>query len=221
MADVTLHHGKIALALHRLGDGSGDGDGRPLLLLHGLAERAPDEVPAGLRAWPGPVWALDFTGHGESTLPTGGGYYPEYLMADADAALGHLDEATLHGRGLGAYVALQLAGARATSVKGAILDDGPGLAGGGPTPSTGHVPDVDPARPAPPDPWALVELAVDVRPPDYATTFARQAVQRSGLATPLAVVSVARPPWLSAVADEPGVADVSLDRALERYAGSP
>ena len=71
----------------------------------------------------------------------GGGYTAELLLADADAALGALtgddpDRAvTVLGRGLGAYIALQLAGSRPALVRGAILADGPGLAGGptGPT----------------------------------------------------------------------------------------
>ena len=68
--------------------------------------------PTTSTRWPGPVWALDFTGHGASTVPRGGGYTAEVLMADADAALAHLGPATVLGRGLGAYVALLLAGAR-------------------------------------------------------------------------------------------------------------
>ena len=55
------------------------GTGRPLLLLHGLGERSPTAVPDHLAAWPGPVWALDFTGHGASSVPRGGGYTAEML----------------------------------------------------------------------------------------------------------------------------------------------
>ena len=36
--------------------------------------------------WPGPVYGLDFTGHGASTVPVGGGYSAEMLLADADTA---------------------------------------------------------------------------------------------------------------------------------------
>jgi pimeloyl-ACP methyl ester carboxylesterase len=126
-----LTHNQVQLALHQLRPG----EGRALLLLHGLGESSPDRVPAWAEAWPGPVHALDFTGHGASTVPAGGGYNAEILLADADAALAHLGEVTVVGRGLGAYVALMLAGARAAHVKGAVLCDGPGLAGGaiGPT----------------------------------------------------------------------------------------
>ena len=132
---VTLAHNKIALALHHLRDGPEPGV-RPLLMIHGLGERTPEVAPAWLDPWPGPVWGLDLTGHGASSLSIGGGYTAEILLADAATAVGHLGEATVLGRGLGAYVALLVAGARATAVRGAILLAGPGLAGGGPAPGT-------------------------------------------------------------------------------------
>jgi pimeloyl-ACP methyl ester carboxylesterase len=141
-------------------------------------------------------------------------------MADADAALAHLGPATLLGRGLGAYVALLLAGARPELVRGAILCDGPGMAGGGPRPTTPSIPwPAEPPDGRTPDPFAMVELARDVRPPDYASSFARQANQLSGLERPLSVCSLERPDWLRAVLDEPGVADTTLDEALAHYAG--
>ena len=139
MTATSILHGRVALALHELRAGHG----RPLLLLHALGERTPSTVPALYDAWPGPVHGLDFTGHGASTLPKGGGYTCEMLMADADAALGALGEATVVGRGIGAYVAVLLAGARPTAVRGAILRDGPGLVGGGITPTSPHVAVVD------------------------------------------------------------------------------
>ena len=209
-----LRHGAVELALHTLKEGAA----RPLLLLHGLGERAPAELPAQYEAWPGAVHALDFTGHGASTVPTGGGYTAEILMGDADAALAELGQATVAGRGLGAYVALLLAGARPEDVRGAIVLDGPGLAGGGSTPSSPSVGAVDPQAPVPPDPWALVELTRDPRPPDYATTFVRQAVSFSGLAQPVAVCAVGRPSWVDAVLHEPGVARTDLASALASYA---
>lgn len=233
MTDPTvtmLTHVRVQLALHELRPG----EGRPLLLLHGLGERTPDTVPEPALAWPGPVHGLDLTGHGRSSRSVGGGYTAEVLMADVDAALAHLGPATVLGRGLGAYVALLIAGARPTLVRGAVLADGPGLAGGGPAPhspvvvgppgvdlgdgaSAGAFGDaeVDPARP---DPWALVELARDVRPDDYATTYVRQAVELSGLDEPLAVAAVVRPPWLAAVAAEPGVVSEDVPAALARFA---
>jgi len=224
---VRLTHVGVELALHRLRDG----DGRPLLCLHGLGEETPADAARPLAAWPGPIWGLDFTGHGSSTVPAGGGYTAEVLMADADHALAHLGEATVVGRGLGAYVALLIAGARPAAVAGAILADGPGLAGGGPSP-TSPVSLGPPmaARPGPaasavgrratPDPYALIELARDVRPADYATTFVRQAMQFSGLDVPVAVVGVVRPPWLAAVVDQLGVVTGTIGSALARYASA-
>ncbi|HEX6423282.1 MAG TPA: alpha/beta hydrolase [Acidimicrobiales bacterium] len=221
-ATVTLRHNKVDLALHRLrGAAAGApacGDGRPLLHLHGLGERSPAAVPPHLAVWPGPVWALDFTGHGASTVPRGGGYFCELLMADVDAALAHLGPATVYGRGLGAYVALLIAGARPDLVRGAILDDGPGLAGGGVEPGTPFVLGVPLAPSGPPDPYAMLELSHDVRPPDYATTYARQAATLSDLDTPVAVAAVVRPPWLAAVAAEPGAVTVPRDRCVEVHA---
>jgi pimeloyl-ACP methyl ester carboxylesterase len=213
---VPLKHGKITLALHALRDG-GDGD-RALLLLHGRGQRSPAEVPARVAAWPGPIWALDFTGHGASTVPRGGGYSVELLMADADHALAHLGAATLLGRGLGAYVALLLAGARPRDVRGAVLCDGPGLAGGGPRPVTPAVLHPVGAIGTAPDPYALLELARDVRPPDYATSFVRQTCQLSELERPISVCALERPDWLAAVVEEPGVATTSLAEALAHYA---
>ena len=61
--NAHCRHGRIGLALHQLRPGPG----RPLLLLHGLGEQSPTEVPAASAGWPGPVCALDFTGHGGST----------------------------------------------------------------------------------------------------------------------------------------------------------
>lgn len=214
MSPVMLTHNRVRLALHQLQDGPG----RPLLLLHGLGEASPTSLPSWAAGWTGPVHALDFTGHGMSTLPAGGGYSAEILLADADAALAHLGEVTVVGRGLGAYVALMLAGARAGQVRGAVLCDGPGLAGGavGPT-SQSFV--ILPPRPSAPDPYALLELSRDLRPPDYATLFVRLALEGSGLDEPIAVAAVVRPPWLTAVADEIGVTTAaSIAEGLALYA---
>ena len=213
---ATVRHNQVDLALHQL-RAPGTEAGRALLHLHGLGEASPTVVPEHLAAWPGPVWALDFTGHGDSTVPVGGGYFCELLMADVDAAMAHLGECTLYGRGVGAYVALLTAGARPDLVRGAILDDGPGLTGGGTEPTTPFVLGQPLASTGPPDPYALLELSHDVRPPDYATTYARQAATLSGLDTAVAVASVARPPWLVAVAAEPGVTSVARHRCIEPF----
>lgn len=214
---VELRHNRVTLALHRLREG----DGRPLLLLHGLGERTPETALPVFDPWLGPVWGLDFTGHGGSTVPPGGGYTAEILLADADAALAHLESATVVGRGLGAYVALLLAGARPAAVRGAVLADGVGLAGGGTRPGTPAA--AVPAEPTgrAPDPFALAELSRDVRPADYATSYLRLALHGSGLDTPIAVSAVVRPEWLSAVADHPGVVELTLAGAVDLFSGLP
>ena len=213
MTTTWLQHNLVRLALHQLADGAG----RPLLLLHGLGEASPAEVPVWAQPWPGPVYGLDFTGHGQSTVPKGGGYTAEVLMGDADIALAAIGAATVVGRGVGAYVALLIAGARPTLVRGAVLGDGPGLQGGGEGPTSNVLFTIDDDAPVPPDPWALLELSRDVRPADYATSFARQALQLSGVSWPLAVCARWRPSWLDAVADQPGVLDVSLEEAVAFY----
>lgn len=215
-ATIELRHNKVRLALHELRGGAG----RPLLLLHGLGERTPATVPAYAEPWPGPVYGLDFTGHGESTRPVGGGYTAEILMGDVDAALAHLGSATILGRGLGAYIALLAAGARPELVRGIVLADGPGLVGGGIRPGSPYVLEIGPevVDDAAPDPYALFELSRDVRPPDYAQEFVRQVMQWSGLERPIAVTTVTRPEWLEAVVGEPGVVELGLDAALRMFA---
>jgi pimeloyl-ACP methyl ester carboxylesterase len=219
---TMLRHGKVELALHHLRGATIVG-GRPLLILHGLGEASPHTVPTWADIWPGPIAALDFTGHGASTIPRGGGYTAELLLGDADAALAALTDGdpahtiTVVGRGLGAYIALQLAGARAAQVHGAVLVDGPGLAGG-PTGPTSQSFFSLPSSTATPDPYALVELGRDLRPPDYAALFARLASAGSTLEEPIAVSSVFRPEWLEAVVKEHGVLDIPLAEALTLYA---
>jgi pimeloyl-ACP methyl ester carboxylesterase len=161
---------------------------------------------------------LDFTGHGASGVPRGGGYTAEILMGDADAALAHLGEATLVGRGLGAYVALLLAGGRPRQVRGAILRDGPGMAGGGSGSTTPFFSHVAPHARRTPDPFALVELARDIRPADYALVYARMAIQGSGLERPISVCTVERPDWLATVCNEPGVQQTTFSDALAHCA---
>ncbi len=211
---MKLRHGKIELALHALSGGSG----RPLLLLHGLGERSARSVPAEFEPWPGPVLALDFTGHGESSVPSGGGYHPEMLLADTDVALAEIGEATLAGRGLGGFVAVLTAGGRPKLVRGALVLDGPGLSGGGARPAGSYIGVPDPGAVAPPDPFALLELSSDVRPPDYVSMFSRRAREFSGLERPISVCAAERPVWLEAVLEDPGAETAETADALAHYA---
>jgi pimeloyl-ACP methyl ester carboxylesterase len=213
---VTRHlvHNRVRLALHELRGG----EGRPLLLLHGLGERSPEGVPARMAGWPGPVLALDFTGHGDSTIPRGGGYSAELLMADVDVVLADVGPATLVGRGIGAYVAVLAAGARPELVRGAVLEDGPGLWGGATGPTSPFVMVAPPAE-GPPDPYALLELSTDVRTGDYVLAYARHAAERSGLDQPFALAAHGRPPWLAAVVDSLLLQPTTTERALAAYAG--
>jgi pimeloyl-ACP methyl ester carboxylesterase len=213
---IHLQHNRITLALHEVRSGTG----RPLLLLHGLGENAQAmcDVPV---QWNGPVWALDFTGHGESTVPHGGGYSAEILMADVDVALRHLGEATILGRGLGGYVAFLIAGARPQLVKGVVIADGPGLSGGAiHATSSSEITSAGIRTGTAPDPWALIELSRDARPPNYAVTFTRLAVTASPIDEPIAVTTRVTPPWIEAIRAEPGVlTGVTVNEALEIYAG--
>ncbi len=217
MTDITwVRHNRIDLALHRLSTGE-DPSARPLLLLHGLGERTPDRVPDTV-SWPGPVYGLDFTGHGRSTVPVGGGYTSEILAGDVDAVLEGLGQVTILGRGLGAYVALLISAARPAQVVGAILTDGPGLVGGGVHPGSPMVAYPAPNAPSVPDPFAMLELARDVRPPDYAQTYMGFVVDRSELEYPITVSAVVRPEWLAAVAEDPAARTASVADALAYYA---
>lgn len=209
-----LRHNRVELALHELRAS----DGPKLLLLHGLGEQSPTTVPTWATAWPGAVWALDFTGHGASTIPNGGGYTAEVLMGDADAALEHIGPATVIGRGLGGYVALLIAGGRADAVRGAVIADGPGLFGGPSGPTSPALVTVAPGETGPPDPFAMLELSRDVRPPDYALTFARAAIEHSDLDSPLTVSAMGRPVWLAAIVEDLLLERTSVEDALAAYA---
>ena len=214
-----IRNARIDLALHELRPASGDG--HPLLLLHGLGEQSRPDVPEELDGWPGGVWALDFSGHGRSSVPAGGGYTCELLMSDADAALAILGPLTIYGRGLGGYVGLLVLGARASEVRGLIIDDGPGLRGGGSEPGSQSIEGVGVgaafANPTP-DPFALLELASDIRPPDYAARFVRLAVEGSSLETVVAVVAIDRPSWLAGLLGEYGVVERRLADSWRLFA---
>jgi pimeloyl-ACP methyl ester carboxylesterase len=211
---IPLVHGRVRLALHALRVAPGPA----LLLLHGLRSDGAEWNAAEL-PWPGAVYALDFSGHGGSAPVRGGGYTPELLAGDADAALAHLGSAALVGRGLGAYVALLLAGGRPGDVPGALLLPGPGLAGGGAEPDfeAPRVPSLAPARGR--DAFGALER--DVRPEAYAESFARSARRLL-----LAEDGGPLPPWWSAARRSPSAAVVPAGltaavAALGRSLGEP
>ncbi len=211
-----IQHNRVRLALHELQSGTG----RPLLLLHGLGEATPELVPAGLR-WPGPVLGLDFTGHGESTVPTGGGYTAEILVADADAVLARVGSVTLVGRGLGAYIGLLVTGARPELVRGLAITYGAGLVGGGTEPGSPSIVYPEPGRTGSPDPYALVELSRDPRPESYVQNFMDFILDGSELEEPVNIDTSLRPPWIETLLGGPGVSRDPLAVALDRFAAIP
>jgi len=189
---MELRHARMSVQLYELSantpsQGSTDSNPSkiPLLLLHALGSSA-SEWSDEWRSWNGPVYALDFAGHGESDRLVGGGYYAEYFLADADLALAAIgDRAYLAGAGMGAYVALLLAGSRPDRVPAALLLPGRGLACGGSEPDFDRRPDsVDTSREKlsaasreysdTTDPW-VARCGPDFRPIDYVSQFASAA----------------------------------------------
>jgi pimeloyl-ACP methyl ester carboxylesterase len=205
--------GRIQVALHTLVEGRGTA----LLALHGLGGQAADWAPTA-NVWRGPVFGLDFAGHGASGPVRGGAYSPEILVVDADAALHEVGEAVVVGSGIGAWVALLLAGARRDRVPAAGLLPGRGFAGGPaePDPSVAtedmiHEAEtmaafVDGAPGTPPDPLAR-SCEGDLRPPHYARSFA-DAARR--VLVPAAGAE-GDPPWARAIREatsvQPGPAE--------------
>jgi len=203
---TTLRHGRVSIALHELRGGPG----RALLCLHALGGSAAD-FRAAASLWPGPVFALDFAGHGRSGRLRGGGYHPELLAGDADAALAHTGAACLVGAGVGAYVALLLAGGRPDQVPAALLLPGPGLAGAGEAPdftqdSENVWNQLEPALPGC-DP-AVRRLERDIRPSDYAMSFALAARRLL-----LGEDGTSRPPWWQAAQRSPSAARAPAELA--------
>jgi pimeloyl-ACP methyl ester carboxylesterase len=211
---IRLRHGRVSLALHQLRDGAGPA----LLCLHALGGAGSDFAEAAT-AWRGRVFAVDFAGHGGSDALRGGGYFPELLAGDADAALARIGPAYLAGAGIGAYVALLLAGGRPDAVHGALLLPGAGLEGAGALPDFEGEGEARWGALGPPlagcDP-AVRRLEHDVRPPDYARAFARAARRLV-----LAEDGAPRPPWWQAAGESPAAVRAPTDpaRALALLAG--
>lgn len=208
-----LPNGRLRLALHTLATG----EGRPLLLLHGLGERSPMSRPAWTSMWNGPVLALDFTGHGDSDVPVSGGYTPEGLMSDVDVVLAAHGPVTIVGRGFGAWVGLLIAGARTSLVQGVVLFDGSGVSGGGSQPPTPYVNVLPTSTAVTPDPYALLELSRDPRPPDYALEYVRFVLEDSEIEHPIVVSARIRPEWMAAVASDIGVIELPLEEAIASF----
>ena len=187
--------GRLRLALHTLRAPAPGHTSGPLLLLHGLGECSPSQVPEDYHRWPGPVHALDFAGHGQSSTPVGGGYTCEALMVQVVTALDAVGPCTLVGRGLGAYVALLATAARATQVRGTVLRDGPGLAGGGDGTQSPYLPAVAASALDTPDPHALADLLTDVRHPAAAARWAQLVRNASPWQTPVHFCLRERPAW--------------------------
>jgi pimeloyl-ACP methyl ester carboxylesterase len=178
--------------------------------LHAVGGSARDFQEAA-RLWPGPVFALDFSGHGDSGPLRGGGYFPENLAGDADAALARIGPSLLAGAGIGAYVALLLAGGRPDAVASALLLPGAGLEGGGPAPNPASdtlARWIDLGPPLPGCDPAVRRLERDVRPPEYAEAFARAAGRLL-----LAEGDFPQPPWWQAVRASPTATPVAGDLA--------
>jgi pimeloyl-ACP methyl ester carboxylesterase len=216
-----LSVGRLRLALHTVRPAPDGATAVPLLLLHGLGERSPAQVPAECRAWPGAVLALDFTGHGRSSIPVGGGYTCEGLMVDAVAAIKAVGPCTLMGRGLGAYVALMATALCADLVRGTVLRDGPGLAGGGDGSLTPWLPAVAGPSRSTPDHQALADLATDVRHPAAAARWAQLAREASPSPVPLHFCLSERPLWALVAADALSQAFTDVASALAECLASP
>lgn len=206
---MRIAQGRIEVELHPLAPG----EGRALLLLHSLYGSSA-EWREGRAPWRGPVFALDFAGHGRSRWHKGGAYTPELLACNVDEALRAIGPAALAGAGLGAWVALLVAGARPDVVSGALLLPGAGLEGGGSQPDWSGPPEnvAESDGPRPGCDPALSFLERDVRPVEYAAPFARKA---RGVV--LLEDGGQRPPWWTTVRQCPSadqVADAAAGLAL-------
>jgi pimeloyl-ACP methyl ester carboxylesterase len=203
---ITLSHSRGSVALHELASGSGP----TLLCLHAVGGSSADFRDV---AWPGRVLALDFVGHGASSRLRGRAYLPEVIALDADTALMHAGTACVFGAGVGAYVALMLAGARPSRIPAALLVPGAGLDGGGELPDFAGEHDSferwhDFAPELPGCDPGVRRLERDIRPRDYARDFALGARRLL-----LVEDGELRPPWWQAVREAPAVVQAPADRS--------
>ena len=215
-----VQNGRTSLQLHQYADG----EGPALLLLHELGASSAMWEGKDL-AWEGPLWALDFAGHGSSSWRMGGAYYPELFATDAAAALEAIGPAYLAGAGLGAYVALLLSGGHPEKSPATLLCPGKGLAGGGAVPSVAphresydrlletHRDSTDPTPPTDP---RTVLAEDDIRPQDYTRSFAERCTSIW-----LAEDGTERPAWWSSLRELPEVRTITTsptDTAIDLHA---
>lgn len=210
---MRVRNGRVEVALHE----RRAGEGRPLLLLHALYGSSAD-WGSEVEAWPGPVHALDFSGHGASGRLRGGAYSYERFLSDADLALRAIGtDAALAGAGMGAWYGMLLAATRAERIPACLLIPGAGLSAGGDRPDPR---DVRPVVPPPEqvaaftgsaDPYVMM-AAREPRPLWFAQPFAEGARRLVLLED-----GTGRPPWWCA-AREHGEAVPDLAAGLAALA---
>src|SRR3954447_18535795 len=109
----------VTIELHDLG-----GDGEPLIICHatGFCGRAYEPLAVGLRGF-FHVWAIDFRGHGDSTVPADGDFawtgMAEDLLAAVDAV--GVPSSSGFGHALGGGVLFRAALARPGLLDSAYL----------------------------------------------------------------------------------------------------
>ena len=212
-AHPRTHHARAARAARERRRGPA------LLHLHGSACVRRTTCRSTSSRGPVAIYALDFTGHGDSTSPKGGGYTPELLMGDVDAAINHIGDVRRSSDAASARTSRCSRRPRATTRCAArSCATGPACRVGARPPGRRPSSRVDPSAPVPPDPFALAELSKDVRPPDYAVDFVRLVLAHTQTPNPIAVCAKARPEWLTAVLDELGAAPVTIAEALRLFA---
>jgi pimeloyl-ACP methyl ester carboxylesterase len=112
---------------HRLNVASWEGDGPPVVLLHGVTRRWQDWlsiVPFLTPRWQ--VHALDFRGHGASDRTPGGYRVADYVPDVIDFLRDEIQEpAIVIGHSLGGNVAASVAAVASELVKGVVLEDPP------------------------------------------------------------------------------------------------
>lgn len=98
--------------------------------------------------------------------------------------------------------------------------DRQGLAGGDASAKNPYLPVVDTVQPAPPDPFAIADLATDARPPTYACHYAMLAMQGAEPERPIAVYvyTCARPDWLTVTMSLLALEQTSLVEAMQDFA---